>query len=326
MIAILCVFFGCLFALFVAGFYAELETASYASSAVRLELLARQGDERAVQFRWLMKDMAGLVTLTLIGHNMAVYSATFLIERYFSRNLQVTNGELWATLVLTPFCFIFAETTPKQLGIVLADAYCLAAARILRVSRFVFRPLALFLGVVAKLLSGCIRYLGHVPMQSSLRDEVLASIEIHTAEGLLNPTQRHLAHHILAAEETRLRSFLHPLSGVLLVKKAHSGEKALSEMRRQGSTFALVLDSHKKQVAGVVRIDDLVAVEDRGAATVGQIMQAPVKVEPQTSVIRACMRLQRNSMPIGIMMHDEQMMGVVYLRELLPVLIGQVER
>jgi CBS domain containing-hemolysin-like protein len=264
--------------------------------------------------------------MTLIGHNLAVYLGTYTLEGYLVQS-GWERTELWATLFLTPFGFVFAETTPKQLGYAFADRYCASSARVLQVSSLLFLPLAAVLGAISRGLQAVLSRLGRVPVEPTRRDEILAHLEMGTAEGLLDPTQHSLATHVMAVERRPVNAVMTPLGKIAGVKKSTPCARVRALMQETGLRRVPVVDKRKQRVLGVVSTESLLLAEVADEVPAGEAAQPPVILPTGTPLGRACAKLQGGREKLGVVVApDERALGIVTAQDLVAALLSSTGR
>lgn len=311
-------------AILIAGFYAGLETAAYGCSPVRLRYLAEQGRPRAALSLGLIRDLSHLVTLTLIGHNLAVYLGTYVLETHLARS-GWSRTELWATVMLTPFCFLFAEITPKQLGHTLAEGYLMGGARVLAASRLLFRPLAAFLGGVAWTLRRLLQRLGATSLPPTGREAILTHLDLGVDEGLLDGTQLRLARTLVSAHG-RLAAIMVPLGGQTAhVKRTTSCLKAQQIMQHSGLRALPLVDKRRQEVTGIITAEALLMRPHADDQAVETLAETPVQLRLDIPLGRALARLQKGRVKVGVVVDGEKALGLVTAEDLIDEVLGLTE-
>ena len=193
----------------LAGTYAGLETAVYRASRVRLQFLIEEGDSSAAQALDLVSQQDTVVTNTLIGHNAAVYAATFLLTAHYE-GLHYPHAEFLATISLTPFCFILAEILPKRIAHFMPNDYVLTTSRIARWSMVIFLPLGWLLGGIGLSLQKLLKNMGYQSPDVSGRAGLLEYLEASVAEDILSQNQHQMLRRILDIQEMNVREVMIP--------------------------------------------------------------------------------------------------------------------
>ncbi|MFH0909986.1 MAG: CNNM domain-containing protein [Planctomycetota bacterium] len=317
-------FLGCGGAVLLAGFYAGFETSAYATSMVRLRRRAEGGSQDAARVLRLLGDPAALVTLTLIGHNLAVYLGTHILRQYLA-GFYWPHAEFWATMILAPVFFLFAETSPKQIGYLLADAYCMAGARIMALSGIFFLPFSFLLNGVGRMWRVLLRWLGRMPLEASRREEMMACFALRAEDGMLTPTQQTMTNHILAIERLAVRQVMTPLARVAAAAPdARAGEVA-ALMRQSGRKRIPLLDRRTQRISGILSAMAILLADPLPEAPALALAEPPVTLEASLLIGQALSRLHRAQKRLGVVVSGDVAVGVVSIADLLAELAGAEE-
>lgn len=314
MLMLLLTIIGALGGIVLAGFYAGMETAAYSASLPRVEYLAATETStlprRILPF---LRNLSYLVTITLVGHNVAVYVSTYITGQYLESH-HIPNTEFWATVVLTPFCFILAETMPKNLARIHAGDYCIAGANIMVASRWLFLPMTKTLGLVGALFH---RFLGasETPEDAeSSREEILALLEAGIAMGGIDQGRRSIAQRIMSIEAMPVESLGIPLTSAITAKTSTSLEGIITLIRESGHHHIPVYERHPDHIVGIITLRDLILSDNQKDATAAELMHHPITISRTASISKALAKLQRCGEHVGILIDptdDQRAIGII---------------
>lgn len=308
-------------ALVLSAFYSGMETAAYAASPDRLRYLAARGDRLARAASDRLGDMARLVTVILVGNNLAVYLGSHITERILG-GFGWTRTELWTTLLLTPVFFVFAETAPKQLGYLLADRYCRLGIRVMIVSERIFYPLVLVLGGVGRLVRAALGWFGRTPPASTRREEISAHLESGVDRGLLDPAQHRMALHVAGMERERVRTLATGFGDVVCIKRSTTCGRARAAMREHGVRRLPVVDKRRQEVLGVVTAKALTLQDPDNETPVTEVMQPVAQIPSHATLGHACGRLQATGGKLAAVTREDRAVGVVTASDLIAEILG----
>jgi len=312
---------GC--AILLAGFYSATETAAYRASPVRLRHLAESGDPLATATLHLLGDMARLVTTTLIGHNLAVHLATFLLTRHFEDPLGFSHAEIWATACLTPICFLFGEVLPKRLAHALADRMALASTRVCRLSWLCFYPLGITLELVIRSLRRLLIRFGVRSTQPAGRTRLMEQLEAGAAEALLSESQHQMAQRILAIEALRIGEIMIPLERAVLVREDMPCREAADLIARAGLRRAPLTDRTGQPTGQKVTLNCILRNPASLDQPVTQLARPLLSLDANVSVARALHRLKADHARIALVTGKAgSPVGVVTASDLLSRVVG----
>lgn len=320
----------------VQGFFSGSETGAYRLNRVRLHLAEQRGRRGAKALTRLLQDMPGLICVTLIGTNLALYASSTLATRLWesaSGEPSVT-AELLATLSLTPVLFVFAEVLPKNIYNVEADRLMYASAGPLSLVGRVFRSL----GLVA-MLKGISRLWAYLtrrrrgqrgetaadpfPARARLRSIIRDS----AAEGMMTPYQNELVEKIMNLQNIHVGDAMVPAGRVLTLRQDAGREEFLEAVNGSHFSRLPVVDASGRDVVGVLRVyDALAALEPDGPLALGQFVTPAVVLPASMTVTQAIFALQRNRLPMAIVRDPRgQFVGIVTLKDLVEEIVGELE-
>jgi CBS domain containing-hemolysin-like protein len=140
-----------LLALAGSALFAGSETGYYALNPLKLKLLAGDNRLAALCSRTIRPAGAFLIMLLVgnnLANNLAVAASVGLLAGW-----NLSNPELWSTLLLTPIVFLFGEVGPKQFVLGDPQRSLLRATPFLLVFRILLLPVTYPIGLIASLLN-----------------------------------------------------------------------------------------------------------------------------------------------------------------------------
>lgn len=317
---------GCSGAVLLAAFYSGMETAGYSAGSARIELLAHQGDRRAGRAIALLRNLPVLVTTTLIGHNLAVDLGTMILTHYFEET-GAKHGGIWATIWLTPFLFLFAETLPKRLAHATANTAILSGIRVLDLSRWLFYPISQILGLVAWLLHSLLVRLGYDPPVLSSRDRLAQTLEAGVEEGVLSPRQHEMARRIMAIEELTVGLLMTKHPQVFMLPERMTCREAAKVMHAAGHYRALLANEKRRLTGRMVTLNAILRKPAYLDHAVSELA-SPVLTLPTTmSVADALHEMRRHHSRIAVVVNKKTVpVGSISLCQLLGIVVGGLRR
>lgn len=323
--SILAVAAGCLGTIFLSALFSGMETAAYAVSRVRLRYLARHGNVRAGQMLGLLKRLQLMVMVTLIGNNVVVFLGTHMLQSRLAA-AHIEGAEFWATFILTPILFVFAETMPKHIAYMLSEGFCLRCVRLMRGASILFRPVSLVLGLVSSGLTWLVRRANLTAIEPSRRESILAHIEMGAHEGRLSRHQHRMASHIMAIERKPVRQIMTPFQSLVGAARGTPLDEVIQLMRRTGFRRIPILDRKQHVVHGIVTVTALIGRPIDGREPAASQMETPVTLAAGETVGTALARLQEAHLKAGIVMENGRALGLVTVNDLVAEAIGMDKR
>jgi len=240
---------GFLFVL-LQGFFAGYETGVVSANPIRLNHLVETGSRTAKIFSRLMQRRDRLLTLTLVGTNVAMVCATILVASRI--------GKLWTTLFMVPMSLIFGEIMAKSLFRHHATRLVLALAYPIRFFYIVFFPVVAlataFSNRLLILLTG--KSWGDVP---GLTREELRYVFLEGEESAaIEPAERAMIHRVIDLSTTMVKEIMVPRTRMVAVE-LHATQKELVNLFEQsGYSRMPVYETRIDNVIGVVNVFDII--------------------------------------------------------------------
>ncbi|MBN2711114.1 MAG: DUF21 domain-containing protein [Planctomycetes bacterium] len=320
------VIMGVVFSIVLSGFFSGFETAIYRASPLRMRALADSGDHRASVGLTMIEQVAAVVTTTLIGNNLAVYMATYILTSYFERTEVVSDAEMWATVVLTPLCFIFAETLPKRMANMQPDTYLLAGTRVAYLSQKIFYPLGFVLGAFGKGLRNILIRMGYKPARISARARLLEYFEASVAEELLSDGQHQMMQKILSIQEQSLRSVMVPLQKAFTINEDETCASAARKMFDSGRHRAPLTDRSGQLTGRLITFNDILRTPNCSEQPVNQISRPMMSLDANTKMSKAMHKMRLNSERMAIVRgKGNQPIGLTTVSDLLSRIVGAMK-
>jgi CBS domain containing-hemolysin-like protein len=327
-------FAGIALAVMLQGFFEGSETGAYRVNRVRLLLAARGNRRGARSLTLLVNDMPGLICVTLIGSNAAMYVSTSLTTSILEARWQDSiTAEIAATAIMTPILSVFAQTLPKNLFNAEADRLMYGSARVLYVMRVTLGAIGL-----VGLLKGA-GNLWHAARRRLRQDDVapanpfpaqarLRSVfHDSAAEGLMTPYQNELVEKIMNLRDVHVSQALVPASRVVTVRADLSLEEFRELVRTNPYSRLPVVEPGGDEVFGIVVVRDVLErLRDGVALDLIDFVRLPAILTPDMSVTQAMVTLRRDRSPMALVRTEAgQYIGIVTLKDLAEEIVGELE-
>ncbi len=297
-IAILTVL-GVLTAITFAIFFSGIETAAYSVNTINLQASANEGNKNAQRILKMLKNMPRLITTMLIGTNLSIFIATNVLTNYLELN-DIHNSELITTLILTPFCFIFAESLPKRIAFERPNSSMLLSAKLIIFFEYIFYPIAFILSGFGNLLQYFLDKKNNRANELRGRVRLYENLEAKTAEGKLSLDQYQMASRVMEHEDSIVADLmLNPLE-TFTVDENLSARQAGAEIRKNGYARALLQNKFSRFTGKIITINAIMNNEDMLEQPVMEIAENALLLERTTPVLQAISRLREAGARIAI--------------------------
>lgn len=309
-------------AILASGWYSGSEMGTYRINRLRLAVSANHGDSAARRMTRLLEDQSGVISVVLVGTNVANYMAVQCSIHGWSRlgGVSFEQAELYTTPLLTGLVFIFGEIVPKLWFSVESNRLMKLSSLFLLVSYHVVRMTGLLwlLRGVSNLAS---RLAGVSPSEPlGPRQRILTWLREGQASGAVSSVQQELAERVMTLEETRVGRLMKPISQAVVADEAISRSEFLDLSARHGCSRIPLYRGQRTQIIGVVNVNTV--LYDQHEQSPCELMSRPLRMDARRSVLFALLKLQNAGDWLALIEHRRRVIGIITLEDVLNRLVG----
>lgn len=322
----------CAACIFFSGLYSGAETGLYCVSRLRLSVAAHRKNKRAMLLQGLLQNRPDSLATVLIGTNIANYLAPLCMAYLILKSAAPTltekqaaaSAEFYTTVILTPIVFIFGEIVPKNLFQRHADRIMPYVARVLDVSRRLFRIVGLI---------GLQRWIGTLFLKRTAspstgtflgsRAQMYQLLHEGAAEGNLSRTQIDMLESAHKLRGIPITAVMVPLSRIVMLRSDMVMRDIRGVIQSSRHSRLPVYSGDRKKIVGVVHLLDLIYMgeDDR----VDRVIRKIPRVSAQTTVLDTLAVLQQKRRRIAAIEDAAgNCLGIVTVKDLAEELIGEI--
>lgn len=314
------------------AFFAGSETGVYRLSRFRLRIGVEQGKSAFKVLSSLLRDGRGLMLSLLLGNNLTNYFVTYLVTVLIFKQVNDHHwAEIYATAILTPVLFIFAEVIPKNLYYYKADILMPSLVWF----NLIFHRVFTFSGAIV-VLKGISRALSFVlrldvdtakAVDATQRHQVHQIIHETQEEGLLSESQKDMMSRLIDIPGISVVSVMIKLNEVEMVSIDANHAALLDHLKHNTHTRQLVYDTDKNHIVGFVRIYDVLGTDETMCDLRAATMDL-VEIDPKSSVLEAINLLRNHHAKIALVVervkHIKKPIGILTISDLIEELTGEL--
>jgi CBS domain containing-hemolysin-like protein len=304
----------------VDGLFAGAETGFYSVNRLRLRSRVQARWHGAPVLQKLLEQPAATMMTTLVWTNIAMYAATALTTEALSGR---RHAELYATLILTPIFFIFAEMIPKDLFRRRADSLMYLLAGPMDVFRVITKPVTAGLRALVLVLTGGTsgRRRGIMFSRTALTEWIAEG----RREGVLSDYQHALTANVMELLNKRVLPAMIPLDQAKMVPAELTGDDLRRALREAAHSRVPVFRGSRKNVVGILHaVDSICAVDDNPTAE--QLARPALEVRPRDGIHAVLVALQRERQQMALVVNrDGQPSGIVTVKDLVEEIVGELQ-
>ncbi|MDG2095454.1 MAG: CNNM domain-containing protein [Phycisphaerales bacterium] len=297
--------------------YSGSETGLYTLSRVRLDVKAREGNRRARQIEKLIRRPGMMLAVLLLANNICNYLGSYGIASMLDA-AGFTPGEsvVINAAILVPLLFIFGEVLPKELFRENTDRWSYSCAPLIEWTRR-----CLCWTGLAPLVAAAGSRLGVEKGNSvSARQRMADLLREGVPVGVLSESQTAMVDRALLLRERNVTMEMVPWAEVVTIPFDASRDDIESKTSEYPHSRFPIVDRDGR-VTGVASTLDLMLYPDR---RLEDLSRTALIIEHSLTVQVALAYLRDNSQSVAIIMQDGVPVGIVTMKDLVEVLVGEL--
>jgi putative hemolysin len=309
------------------AFFAGAETAVVSASKAHLDVLAQQGNVRALTIKKLWQEPDKLLGTVLVSDNLMSAAAGVAGLQLIMHALPGKEGlhEFLNTIVMTFLILLFCEILPKTTFRAKADTLAMKSAPGLRAAEKILRPVV---GFVTILTNFAVRMAGKQDIEEkkrSMREEIVLLARMGEKEGVLRKEQLRMIQAILDLESMTLEKVMTPLVEVVTLPTDASVQEFFKTVSETGFSRIPVYEDRVDNLIGMVNVLD-VLYKEPPSATIGPYIQRDVLHEPESKKVYSLLRELKRSRKTMVFVVDEYggVVGLVTIEDLIEEILGDI--
>jgi|SoiMethySBSTD1v2_1073268.scaffolds.fasta_scaffold34744_2 CBS domain containing-hemolysin-like protein len=323
------------------AFFVAAEYAIIRVRTTRIEELVSSGVRRAAAARDVLRRLDDSISACQLGITLASLALGGIGEPAFAHLFEPAFAFLGARsaaaahtlaiavsfLIITFLHVVLGELVPKTLAITHAENTALLVAWPLRVFRFLFYPLIVFMKGAAGIV---IRALGLTPpSEASLAHseaELRMILAVSRRSGALTEAHGRLLSAALDFPDRAVRPLMVPRADILYLDAHLSYEENRRKALEYGHTRLPLCDGGVDHVIGIVHVKDLFMAAETSPPNLRALARPPLYFPEAASIQQVLARFQKQRVHLGIVVDEYGgTAGLVTLEDVLEELIGEIQ-
>lgn len=315
--------------LLLSAFFSIAETAMMAINRLRLRHLVRQGNPAARRTQTLLDRTDRLLSVILIGNNLANTAATSLVAALSIYDLGAHQwGLAIATILIAFLILVFSEITPKIIGATFPEPIALASSLVLRPILWVATPLVWFVNLFVQVLLRLLR----VPRSQGgaerqrVTPEELRTLVLEGASFI--PVQhRSMLLNVFDLEALSVDDVMTPRASIEGIDLEQSIEAILEQLTTCYHNKLPVFEGDISRVVGILHVRKLLPLlaEGRpGVEAMRELLVAPYWIPTGTSLLQQLQMFQENRQRLGLVVDEYgDLLGLVTVDDIVEEIVGE---
>jgi CBS domain containing-hemolysin-like protein len=305
----------------LAALFCGMETGIYVVNKVRLDLRAEAGGRDARRLRRLLRKPNNLLSVLLIGTNVASYAVAFALTAMFDLGGMGGSAEWYALAAGTLLLFVLGDTVPKTVFHRLAETLTYRMGWAISAADWAFKitGLSYFMRAASWLVMLPVRRTQTTVAVESRLADVFAEGQ---ASGVLTHMQAVMVDRVMHIADVKLADVMVPIRKAICIRRDTTREVLMRVLRKHNYSRVPVLDD-AGDVVGILDVYD-VLVEDT-VAVPAERMTPPMKLPAAMTVTEALYAMRRERNMMAVAQKDSKAVGIVTIKDLVEEIVGELE-
>ncbi|MGQ9483574.1 MAG: HlyC/CorC family transporter [Desulfosoma sp.] len=308
----------------LSAFFSGSETAYMALDRMRLRHRART-DKRARLARGILKEPEKLISALLFYNNL-VNVALSALATALAIQILGDKGVLVATGVTTLCLLLFAEITPKTVGVYYSEKIAVAVAPVLLWCIRLCYPIVHLLSLAANgliRLTGLRRPSGH---RRWTEEEIAMVIKAGTEEGILDLEKQDMLLGILSLEKVRVGDIAVPLRDVVSVSLNAGYEEVYRVIATHKYARYPVYRGDPSNIVGFIHERDFFLQPKGPDFRLKSIVRPPHFVPELRSIRQQLLYFKKDRAHLSIVVDEYgEITGIVTMEDVLEEIVGDIQ-
>lgn len=327
----------CLIAL--SGILSCAEISVAASRKVRLEVMAKSGNQNAVRVLQLQAQPGSFITMVQIGMNaVAILSGViaepaitphvkWLIMRVYDGAWLDQIGLSLTFVMITAVFILFADLLPKRLALLAPEKAATLLVRPVRFLEVLFTPLIWLFNGLCKLVLTALG-LPQARQDSITFGEIHAVMDAGAQAGVLNHQEHHLIENVLELETRYVPSAMTARDSIIYFLLTDTTEMIQQKIIKHPHARFLVCENTIDSVVGYIDSKDVLkrllkgekfSLLDRG------LIHPPLMVPDSLNLWEVLERMKTVGEDLGVVVNEYALVvGIISITDVTSVLMGKL--
>jgi Mg2+/Co2+ transporter CorB len=314
--------------LLVSAFFSIAETAMMSINRLRLRHLVRQGNIAARRTQLLLDRTDRLLSVILIGNNLANTAATSLVAALSIYDLGAQQwGLAGATVLIAFFILVFSEVTPKIIGASYPEPIALASSFVLRPILWVATPLVWFVNLFVHLILRILRVSSNQGGAAQrITPEELRTLVLE-GSSFIPVKHRSMLLNVFDLEALSVDDVMTPRASIEGIDLEQPFDAILEQLTTCYHNKLPVYEGDISRVVGILHIRKLLPLLADGNPAVEAIRERlvdPYWIPTGTSLLQQLQMFQDNRQRLGLVVDEYgDLLGLVTVDDIVEEIVGE---
>jgi Mg2+/Co2+ transporter CorB len=315
--------------LLISAFFSIAETAMMSINRLRLRHLVRQGNVAARRTQLLLDRTDRLLSVILLGNNLANTAATSLVAALTIYDLGAQQwGLAGATVLIAFLILVFSEITPKIIGASYPEPIALASSLLLRPVLWVATPVVWFVNLFVQVILRVLQVRGAKGNAEAQRvtPEELRTLVLE-GSNFIPGKHRSMLLNVFDLDALSVDDVMTPRASIEGIDLDQPFEAVLDQLTTCYHNKLPVFEGDISRVVGILHIRKLLPLLAEGEAAVDSVRERlvdPYWIPTGTSLLQQLQMFQDNRQRLGLVVDEYgDLLGLVTVDDIVEEIVGE---
>ncbi|MGI6094176.1 MAG: HlyC/CorC family transporter [Lachnospiraceae bacterium] len=308
----------------LSAFFSSAETALTTVNKIRIQVLAEEGNKRAVTLLKVIDDPGKMLSTLLVGNNIVNNSVTS-IATALTIKLFYEGAIGFSTLLITLIILIFGEITPKTIATIYSEKLSLAYATIIYRIMLVLNPVVFFVTKLSNAVLHLLRIDPYAKMNTMTESELRTIVNVSHEEGVIESEERQMIHNVFDFGDSQAKDVMVPRIDVTFVNVDSTYSELIELFREDKFTRLPVYEDTTDHIIGIINMKDLLLLDSLENFSIRNILRKAYFTFEYKKTSELLMEMRKDSINFAIVLDEYgSMAGLITLEDLLEEIVGEI--
>ncbi|MCS4532872.1 hemolysin family protein [Neisseria montereyensis] len=323
----------------MSGFVSAAELALASSRKIKLQVMGKEGDVRALEVLAMQEQPGSFITIVQIGLNAvavlggiigeAAISPFFsqLFNRYGISSEWESAASLLSFLLVTAVFILFADLMPKRFAMINPERVAVRVVRPVMLLIFILKPLVFFFDGMANLLFRSLR-ISTVRTDQLTSEDIYAVVDAGAQAGVLKQQEHYLIENIFDMQTRTVTSTMNTREHIVYVDKDDDIDTVLAKMDEMPHAKILVCDGELEKVLGYIESHTFLTLylkEKNIRPTDRRVLRKALFIPDTLSLYEVLETFKNAGEDFAVIINEYALVvGVVTLKDVMNIVMGEL--
>ncbi len=317
----------------LSAFVSSAEIAIAASRKIKLQVMAKEGEVRALDVLKMQEHSGSFITVVQVVLNAVAISAGAVGESAISPYLvSLLNNETLASvisfIIVTSIFSLLADLMPRRLAMSDSDNIAIKLVRPMIFLIFIFKPIIWVFDGAANLLFKALG-ISTIRQDDMTSEDIYAVMDAGAEAGVIKRQEHHLIENIFEMQERTVTSVMNPREHIVYFDTQASTEEIVAVMIKQPhNKFLVCHDDDLEHIVGYVESRSFLTLvlEKREVGLTDKALLMPALFVPNTlSLFEVLETFKSTGADFAVIVNEYALVvGVITLKDVMSIVMGEL--